>query len=151
MAKKTTVELPPNIKEFSEITAVMFSQLYESFPVDRNLNPAEIATALGVVDPLAPLPSGRSFNSVLISTLGLLIRESFIHSYGNLQRERCVLATKAMAVMNVVPPKLKQPFASELSNAMQNSSSEASKRRLADLMGSFFGSFAGSIWKSMGG
>ena len=150
MAKAPAAELPANIKEFSEITAVIFSRLYGSFPVDRNLDPAEIAKVLGIPDINANLPSGRSFNAVLIHTLALLIREGFVHSYGNLQRERCVLATKAMAAMNVVPPNLKQPFASEINNAIQNSS-EASKRRLAELMGSFFGSFAGSIWKSMGG
>jgi hypothetical protein len=132
------------------MTAVIFSLLYQSFPVDRNLDPVEIATALRISDINANLPSGRSFNTVLIHTLALLIREGFVHSYGNLQRERCVLATKATTVMNVVPPNLTQPFASEITNAIQNSS-EAGKRRLAELMGSFFGSFAGSIWKSMGG
>jgi hypothetical protein len=140
-------DIAANIKEFSEITAVIFSQLYESFPVGRNLEPVGIAKALGISDINANLPSGRSFNLVLINTLSLLIHEGFVHSYGNLQRERCVLATKAMAIMNAVPPKLKQPFVSELSDAMQ---SEASRRRLAELIGGFFGSFAGSIWKSMG-
>jgi hypothetical protein len=56
-----------------------------------------------------------------------------------------------MTVMNVVPPKLKQPFAFELSEATKNGLSEANKRKMADLMGNFFGSFAGSVWKSMGG
>jgi NAD(P)-dependent dehydrogenase (short-subunit alcohol dehydrogenase family) len=144
--QKTATELPPNIKEFSEITAVIFSLLYESFPVDRNLDPIEIAKALKISDINANLPSGRSFNVVLIHTLGLLIREGFVHSYGNIQRERCVLATKATAVMNVVPPQLKRPFATELNQAIQNSKDEG---RLAALMGDFFGSFAGSFWKSM--
>ena len=40
---KKPAELPPNIKEFNEITAVIFSKLYESFPLDRKLDPAEIA------------------------------------------------------------------------------------------------------------
>ena len=35
----------------------------------------------------------------------------------------CVLTTKARAVMNVVPPKLKQPFAAELMEATKNGSS----------------------------
>jgi hypothetical protein len=146
MTKKAAAELPANIKEFSEITAVIFSQLYESFPVDRNLDPTEIARTLGISDINANLPSGRSFNVVLIHTLALLIREGFVHSYGNLQRERCVLATKAMSVMNVVLPQLKQPFATELNQAIQGSKDEG---RLAALMGDFFGSFTGSLWKSM--
>jgi hypothetical protein len=146
MAKTPAAELPANIKEFSEITAMIFSLLYESFPLDRNLDPLEIATALGIRDINANLPSGRSFNTVNIHTLGLLIREGFVHSFGNLQRERCVLATKAMAVLNVVPPQLKRPFATELNQAIHDSKDEG---RLAALMGDFFGSFAGSFWKSM--
>lgn len=61
MAKKAAAELPANINELSEITAVIFSQLYESFPVDRNLDPTEIARALGISDINANLLSGRSF------------------------------------------------------------------------------------------
>jgi hypothetical protein len=144
--KASSPELPPNIKEFNEITAVMFSKLYESFPIDRRLDPDEIAAALGLSDRLANLPSGRSFNSVWISTLGLLTREGFVHSYAAVQHERCVLASKAMAIMNVVPPELKQPFASELAEATR----DANKIKMAELIGSFLGSFTGSAWKSMG-
>ena len=136
--------------EFNEITAVIFSQLYGSFSVERDLDPAAIANVLGV-STSTNLPSGRSFNIVFISTLGRLIHEGFVHSYGHLHKERCVLTTKAMAVMNVVPPKLKQPFAAELTEATKNGSSDANKKKMAELMGSFFGSFTGSIWKSMGG
>ena len=143
-------ELRANIKEFNEITAVIFSQLYESFPVERDLDPAAIARVLGF-STSENLPSGRPYNTVFIHSLALLIREGFIYSYANLNRERCVLTTKAMAVMNVVPPKLKQPFAAELTEAMRNGSSDANKRKMAELMGNFFGSFTGSIWKSIGG
>jgi hypothetical protein len=148
--KAKNTELPPNVKEFNEITAVIFSMLYRSFPVARDLDQAEIAAVLGVA-PLANLPSGRSFHYVFIGTLGLLLHENFVHRYGNLHHERCVLSTKAMIAMNVTPPQLTQSFAEELSEATGNGSSDASKRKMAELMGNFFGSFDGSIWKSMGG
>jgi hypothetical protein len=151
MAKKVPPGIPPNIKEFNEITAVIFSKLYDSFPVDRNLDPAEIAASLRVADINAPLPSARSFNLVLISTLGLLIREGFVHSYGNIQRERCVLATKAMAVMTFAPPGSSQPFGVQLAEATARVTSGDDKGHIAQMMGDFFGSFAGSFWKSMSG
>ena len=34
---KTSIEAPPNIKEFSQIAAVIFSELYKSFPVGQNV------------------------------------------------------------------------------------------------------------------
>ena len=148
--KNNTAAPPPNIKEFNEITAVIFSQLYGAFPVERDLDPAGIARVLGA-STSTDLPSGRSFNTVFIHTLGLLIREGFVHSYGHLHRERCVLATKAMAVMNGVPPQLKRPFAAELTEATKNGSSDANKRKMVELMGNFFGSFTGSVLKTMGG
>ena len=142
---KTSTELPPNIKEFSQIAAVIFSELYKSFPVGQNVDLVEVAKVLGVSDINSTLPSGRSFNLVFINTLALLIREAFVHSEGPLPRDRCVLTSKAMTVMGVVPPQLKQPFASELSQAIKDDD----EGRLATLIGDFFGSFAGSFWKSM--
>ena len=87
----------------------------------------------------------RAPPSVRLNTLALLIREAFVHSEGPLPRDRCVLTSKAMTVMGVVPPQLKQPFASELSQAIKDDD----EGRLATLIGDFFGSFAGSFWKSM--
>jgi hypothetical protein len=154
VTKKSTdvpAELPPNIKEFNEIAAVIFSQLYEWFPTDRKLEPSEIAKVLGIDDINATLPSGRSFNNVFNATLALLVIEGFVHSLGGgAQRQRCVLATKATAVMAVARPRVGEPFATELNQAIQHGENS---ERLATLIGDFFGSFTGSFWKSvsMGG
>jgi hypothetical protein len=142
-------ELLPNIKEFNEITAVIFAQLYVSFPIDLKLEPVEVGKALGVSES-STLPSGRAFNEMFSHTLVRLIREGFVDSYGTYPRERCVLTTKAMTVMNVIPPNLKQPLGSELREAAENGASAANKSRMAELIGDFFGSFTGSVWKSLG-
>ncbi len=144
---KPVPEPPPNIKEFSEITAVIFSQLYASSPVDRKLDLVKMANVPGLSNTNANCPSGRSFNDVFINTLGLLIREGFVDSYAAVQHQRCVLATKAMAVMGLAPPPLNQPFASELSEAIQAGNG---KGRLAAFIGDFFGSFRLAFWKSIG-
>jgi hypothetical protein len=142
-------DLPPNVKEFNEITAVIFAQLYPSFPVELKLDPVEVAKVLGVTE-TAKLPSSRAFNEVFEHTLMRLIREGFVDSYGSYPREKCVLTTKAMSVMNVIPPNLKKPMGSELGDATQDGSSPAGKSKMAELIGEFFGSFTGSMWKSLG-
>jgi hypothetical protein len=143
------VDLPPNVKEFNEITAVIFAQLYQSFPIQRELDPIEVAKVLAISE-TAKLPSGRAFNEVFAHTLERLIREDFVDSYGSYPREKCVLTTKAMSVMNVIPPNLKKPMGSELGDATRDGSSPANKSKMAELIGEFFGSFTGSMWKSLG-
>lgn len=119
------------------------------FPINRKLEPAEVAKVLGTSE-TDELPSGRKFNDVFAHTLERLIREGFVNSYGSYPRERCVLTTKAMTVMSVVPPHLKEPMGTELQIATQNGSSAESKNKMAELVGAFLGSFTGSIWKSIG-
>jgi hypothetical protein len=142
-------DLPSNVKEFNEITAVIFAQLYPSFPLELRLDPAEVAKVLGITE-TAKLPSGRAFNEVFEHTLVRLIREGFVDSYGAYPREKCVLTTKAMSVMNVIPPNLKKPMGSELGDATRDGSSPDNQNKMAELIGRFFGSFTGSIWKSLG-
>jgi len=147
----TASELPPNMQEFNEITAVIFSQLFIAFPVARNINPDEVATVLGLANRRHQMPSGRPFNEVFASTLDWLINEEFVRSLGTLSAERVVLRTKAIAVMNVVPPSLSQPLGSELADATKQASTEGGKRKITELMGNFFGSFIGSFSKTIAG
>jgi hypothetical protein len=49
--------LPSNIREFNEITAVIFGKLYESFPEPLMIDMNEAATRLGITV-LDKLPSG---------------------------------------------------------------------------------------------
>ena len=94
--------LPPNIQEFNEIVAVVFAQLYILHPVEKTLDPTEIATAIGVV---STLPSGRPFNEVFESTIRWLRREGYISVHDS--RERATLTGRAFQAMNAVPPVLK--------------------------------------------
>jgi hypothetical protein len=96
--------LPPNIQEFNEITAVVFAQLYIAHPMPKTLEPDEVAGVLGIA-PNATLPSGRTFNEVFAYTVGRLLHQGYIFSNGHHPRDRDVLTDKALAVMNVVPPR----------------------------------------------
>ena len=140
---------PANIREFNEITGVIFAQLYAAFPDLIDINPDTIARVLGH-SPQDKLQSGRTFMAMLSLTAGWLASEGFIHPFGDHPRSRVGLTSKALAAMNAVPEKLSASFGSQITEAVKEGSSEAGKRKLAELVGSLLGSFAGSITKSFG-
>src|SRR5260370_14137716 len=119
----SNAKLPPNMQEFNEITAVIFGQLYIAFPVSEDIDIGRVAKVLGLADRRQEMRSGRPFNEVFIHTLGWLITEGFVRSTGHIPQERVVLATKAITVMNVVPPSLSQPLGSQLADAAKDASS----------------------------
>lgn len=60
MAERSDASIPANVKEFSEITAVIFSELYASFPVERDFMRKSIScVALGVWLVAGPLIATR--------------------------------------------------------------------------------------------
>jgi hypothetical protein len=147
----TDTKLPSNIQEFNEITAVIFSQLYPTFPVGQNIDVDIVAKALGLTDRQQPLPSGRPFNEVFVSTLNWLIQEQFVRNLGHLAVDRVVLTAKAITVMNVVPSRLTEPLGSQIAHAANDTSSARGKTYIAQVMGDFFGAAAGSFSKSISG
>ncbi len=136
----TPKSVPPHIQEFNEITAVIFSQLYISHPMPKTLDPAEVASTLGIAAS-ETMPSGRTFNDVFAHTLSWLITQGFVHSHGH-PRDRCILTDKALTAMNVVPPSLNQSRGSELVDASRQATSETGKNRIAELVGTVLGSIA---------
>jgi hypothetical protein len=147
----TDLKLPPNMQEFNEITAVIFSQLYPAFPVGQNIDIDEVAKALGLPNRREMMPSGRPFNDIFINTLGWLIREEFVRSQGNLPSERVVLTHKAIAVMNAIPPRLSEPLGQQITTVANDTTSASGKTKIGEVMGEFFGSALGSFTKNMSG
>jgi hypothetical protein len=145
----TDSKLPANIREFNEITGVIFAQLYAVFPGIQDINADAVANALGrsLND---KMESGRTFGEVLAYTVGWLVSEQFIRSFGAHPRERVLLTTKALAAMNAVPEKLNQSLGSQIADAAMQGSSNEGRLKLSELVGTFFGSFAGSAAKSIG-
>jgi hypothetical protein len=83
--------------------------------------------------------------------VGWLASEDFIRSFGAHPRQRVLLTTKALAAMNAVPEKLNRPLGSQITDAVKQGSSQEGKVKVAELVGTLFGSFAGSVTKSIGG
>jgi hypothetical protein len=128
-----TGQLPPNVEELNELTAVIFAQLYIAHPLPKNIEPNEIAEFLGR-SPAATMPSGRTFNDVFVHTLGWLVHEKYIYSHGPHPRERAQLTDKALAAMNVVPPSLGRSRGAELVDATKQASTVAGRGRLNELV-----------------
>jgi hypothetical protein len=147
----TGSELPSNMRDFNEITAVIFARLFKAFPVPLTLNPDEIAGVLGLTDRQQVMPSGRAFYEVLNHTVQWLIKEDFVRSQGHFPVERMVLTTKGMAALNIVPPSLNRPLGSEIAEATKEASTEGGKTKIAELMSDFFGFLLGSFTKSISG
>ena len=141
--------LPPNVREFNEISGVVFARLYELFPVVRDIDANDIAKTLGhaLTDKLA---SGRTFHEMLVHTIGWLTVEGFIHRAGIHGMDKLMLTTKALAAMNAIPEKLGWPRGSQLVEATKQGASEEGKRKIAGMVADLFGSFVGSAIKSFG-
>jgi hypothetical protein len=87
--------LPQNIQEFNQIILVVFSQLYVAHPLEKTLDPAEIAGLLGV-SPTGTLPSGRRFDEVFENTMRWLHTQGFTNTYGSHARERATLTGRSL-------------------------------------------------------
>jgi hypothetical protein len=146
----TASELPPNIRDFNEITGVLFGRLYASFPNPKVIPPEAITQALGLEGTQSPMSSGQPFNAVLVHTIDWLNREEFIRDAVP-PMGKFVLTTKGMAAMNAVPPSLSRPLGSELAEATEQASTEAGKRKISELIGELFGSALGSFTKNISG
>jgi hypothetical protein len=133
-----SANLPPNIQEFNEITAVIFSQLYISHPFPKTLEPTDIAAVLGT-SLHEKMPSGRTFNDVFSHTLAWLVHQGFVSALGSHMRERDLLTDKALSAMNVVPPSLSQTRGAELVDATRQATSTDGKSRIAKLVGNMIG------------
>ncbi len=140
--------LPANIREFNEITGVIFAKVYAAFPEIQDIDADEVARTLG--HSLSDvLESGRTFGQMLAHTVGWLVSEGFMRSFGAHPRSRVILTTKALAAMNAIPEKLGQSIGSQIAAAANEGSSNVGKLKLAELVGTLIGNFVGSTAKSM--
>lgn len=143
-----TTNLPPNIAEFNEITAVIFAQLYIAHPMPKTLEPNEIADVLGRSH-ADTLPSGRTFNEVFAHTIAWLVHERYIFPNGSHPRERVQLTDKALVAMNVVPPQLDRSRGSELVDASKQGAPDRRRSKFAELGSGIISSVVEGITKGV--
>jgi hypothetical protein len=143
MAKKAAAELPPNIKEFREITGVVLSECYKSHPKPTSVHFSKIAQILSR-SPSAVMPSGRTFQDICVDSISWLTREDLIKetTIAPDGSPQCNLTARSLGGIKAIGSDL---------SAVSDPSSETGKREIAELMGNFFGAFTGSTVKTLAG
>jgi hypothetical protein len=143
--------MPQHMREFNEIASAVLARLYDAFRLEKTIDPAEIAVAMGVA-PTGTLPSGRPFEEVFEAAMRRLHTQGFTNTYGSHARERATLTARSLYAMNVVPPALQGPrdivslpqaTTGTTGTAVVEATDQAAqgkRKQLVDLAGSFIGS-----------
>jgi hypothetical protein len=157
MTDKDTVASPQNVEEFNAITGLVFAELYKEFPVHVSMNKDFIARKMGVsTSPDALLPSGRLFKQIVPLTLSWLVDEGYIRGLdGKFDISRpwndLVLSEKGFRALEAVPPSIGKSVGSHLKNLSDQLPAKPSAySQIAEVVGSFIGSAAGALPKSIG-
>jgi hypothetical protein len=137
---------PVNISEFNTITGLVFTQLYEQFPVAVDLDHTAIETAMGDAFSTGStnvLQSGRPFDEVFAHSVIWLSNEGYIRSEGpsGLFMKQVTLTTKGLAALNAVPQGLSVTIGSTLAT----NASARNWSGVGDLIGGVIGGYTKSI------
>jgi hypothetical protein len=102
------VSMPPNMSEFNQLTAIIFTKLYIAFPLVGEIEGEEVARTLGLDSVDSTLPSGRKFDEVLRATFDWLANEGYIRGgpFNLTKTWRGQLTDKGRKTMNVDVPTL---------------------------------------------
>jgi hypothetical protein len=90
------------------------------------------------------LPSGRSFNEILVHTISWLKNHGYIIAGGGCPWSRVALTEKGLSAMNAVPSQLKESVGAELKKAVDKGST-IDLSAIGDLIGGMFGGFTKSL------
>ncbi|HML07945.1 MAG TPA: hypothetical protein VK430_07445 [Xanthobacteraceae bacterium] len=93
------------------------------------------------------LPSGQTFGTVLAYTQSWLVDQGYVSATGAHPAERVTLSEKGLAAMNAVPSGLKQSIGMELIQVAADTISPGAANKIAELVGTFLGSFTRSYTK----
>jgi hypothetical protein len=135
---------PANISEFNTITGLVFTRLYEQFPVAVDLDRAAIETAMGAAFSSGStnvLQSGRPFTEVFAHSLTWLSNEGYVRSAGPLPYEKVTLTTKGLAALNAVP----QGLSATIGSTLATNASARNWSGVGDLIGGLIGGYTKSI------
>src|SRR5690348_4049646 len=97
---------PANIREFNQIAALVFAQLYQAFPDVVNIDQKAIAMAIGAPEQswdAHRMGAGRSAPAVISLAVGWLASEGYIRAFGGSPGERVTLTTRGLAAMKAIP------------------------------------------------
>lgn len=140
-------EVAENIMRFNVAVGTILVQLFEAFPIPKDLDRVQAGAALEAVGSMGGLQSNETF---LIHTLAWLLHEGYVASNGLMPSEKVYLTEKGLRALNAIPSGLSMPLGSQLIEAVKPQAPEG-YRKLSELVGSFFGSGLASYTKALGG
>lgn len=140
------------IDHFNTMVGHIFAQLYESFPVPRDIDEVAIADAMGVpkrkragafteLYDFGNLESGDPFGALLLPTLIWLRDEGFIRAEGrDYPASDIILTSKALVAMNATPAGLDKPLGARLSDAAKDGGKAVGNAAMTEIVGQVLGS-----------
>ena len=155
-------DAPKNIENFNLIVGLVLLQLYESFPVEHDIDEEKIANAIGVAkessaEELWPgqfiynygeVPGGGNFREFLWATLKWLRSEGIIRARGDIADRDVVLSAVGLELMKRTPTSLGSSFGDKLVEAGKDIGTDVGKSALSNVVGEFTGYVAKGL---MGG
>jgi hypothetical protein len=138
---KDSAKPPANMGEFTTIAGLIFTQLYNEFPVAATIDRTAIASAMGVANSSAHLQSGRPFTDVFVHSLSWLSNEGYVRSAGLLPYEQVTLTTKGLTALNAVP----QGLSTTIGSTLATNASAGNWSSVGEVVGGIFGGFTKSI------
>ncbi|TAJ41398.1 MAG: hypothetical protein EPO55_05545 [Reyranella sp.] len=139
-----------NFEEFSAITALILGRSFSNFPIASDIDFNRIAQSMGLSDIQAKLESGRVFQVVAAHTLKWLMDNDYVRAAGVLPRDRVSITDKGLAGMRA-KSGTGISFGEEIEQKSTGANTSEGRRNLAEVIGSFVGSAAGSFTKSLSG
>ena len=140
-------DLPPNISEFTTLTALVFAKLYPAFPVPVLLDKQAFAKAMGVPDAdlnslgSYTFQSGITFMSLWVHTIHWLSAEGFTRTSDPFQQEQLTLTLQGFRALNAVPPGLQQT----IGTAVVEGGRAGDLSKIGGLVGGILGGFTKTI------
>lgn len=140
-----------NLEEFSTIAGLILRTAFSDFPVGTDVDFNAIARSMGLNDMYANLDSGRPFSTVAGHTLKWLIDNDYVRGPSNLPKARVTVTDKGFVAMRNKSPVTGVSFTDEIEKASRAVDTNEGRQKLAEVVGSFFGSAMSSFTKGIAG
>jgi hypothetical protein len=140
-----------NLREFSTIAGLILKTAFSNFPVGTDVDFNAMARSMGLKDMSANLDSGRPFSTVAGHTLKWLIDNGYVLGPSVLPRARVTVTDKGLVALNNKSPLSGVSFNDEIEEASKSVDTNEGRQKLAEVVGSFFGSAMSSFTKGIAG
>ena len=133
------------------IAGLILKSALSNFPIASDLDFNLMAQSLGLQDMSAKMKSGRPFSAVAAHTLKWLIDNEYVRAAGLLPRDRVTTTDKGLAAMGNKSPNSGLSFGDGIEEASKSVDTNEGRQKLAEVVGSFFGSAMSSFTKGISG